>query len=1080
MLLMVLGISIAGNLLFPLSLVLAFASMSFEQRIAVLASTLAALLSVGGGFVLLYVGRRRLGTWFFLVAQWLIIVLSSIPFGLGGGWTAAVPMMIVLAGFLLTWRGTLALAALFVLGMFGIGVLQVYNIPPTPPATGDEIILHLGLVVGSTLVTGSVVSVLSGQIAGLVEESLRWIRRMHAVFSVGRSMSTITDFREMLLAVVEQVQEGFDFYHAQIFLIQEDGSDLALQASTAPDVEQLLRTLDRPTVGEESVIGRAALGRAVVVNDIADNELFRPQKHLPDTKAQAALPMMTGGRVIGVLDVTSVSPNAFANESVRALQALANQIAVAIQTTSEAAPEAAVLEALDPVFRASREIMTASDAGGIIDTLRERVLGGFDHISLVQFRDALDGVMLEEVGGWDCDGASPGSETPVALCRAADEEALIISDVFDLSEAWADYQPFLRDRLALGSVGIFPLRGRARPIGYLLVGKRQPHVFSEREHRTLLSLSGQIALLLENRLLQQEFQERAGRLNRLNAFIEAASAISSMESLYDVMAAHVAGIMNYCYLSLALLEPDQETLRVIQMRSPDGRPGIVETLSPQDTASGRALEGRQIVVAGDVMDLADGDMWLMAGVRALAVAPVLAGEKPLGTINLGRDEVDSFTPEEVSILEQVASQVGIAIKNIRTMEQIQLTMEDLATLLFASQHMLEAGSSEDILQALTQILSGKASVDRVIVLRGGPEDTYPPSFFEVATVWNRTEEYAQLGPEEGKRYTRENFPFIIHEEDPNETVFYENIEREPRLDEAARNSLREMGIRAIIRLPMTRGQRWYGEALLISCGGASLVQADTQLYQTIVDQAAFALESAGLVDRLSTSVVESRALYTTSYAVGVAQSVEDIVNVALSQLVTLNDAARGYLYLTDPDPALRSERVRLAAWWEGGGIHWPEADTYVVPESVPVLAEVTPTNEYDIFNDAANDETLGEAVRESFRARGVSSVAVIHLRAGVDWMGAVVLEGGEDHAFSDDTVELCRGIANLCGLALNLQLALRRSRGMATQEQILRLISDRIRSAPDVESVLRIAVNELGRVLNLEEGAARLKGGEHR
>jgi GAF domain-containing protein len=1077
-LLMVLGISVAGNLLFPLSLVLAARSMTPAQHVAVLASTLGALLNVAVGFVLLYMGHRRLAAWVFLLIQWAMVILLSIPFGLSGGWAAVVPMVIVMAGLVLSWQGTLALAALFVAGMVAAGLLQVYNIPPTPPATGDEIILHLGLAVGATLVTGSVVSVLSGQIARLMEESLSWIRRMHAVFAVGRSVSTITGLKEMLLAVIERIQEGFDFYHAQILLVKEDGHKLTIQASTAPDIQQLLREFDPPTVGEESVIGQAALGRAVVVNDVAASPLFRPEKHFPHTQSEAALPMMTGGRVLGVLDVMSASPNVFSSESVRALQALANQVAVAIQTTSEAAPESAVLEALDPILSASRDIMTAPDAEAIVEVLHGSVLAPFDHISLVQVRYRNPGeATLEELAVWDRDGAAPGSETPVELCEAADEEALILLDVFNLPEAWVPYQPFLRDHLALGSVGIFPLRGRARPVGYLLVGKRQPYVFSDREHRTLLALSVQIALLLENKLLQQEFEARSERVRRLNAFIETVSTTSSMTQLYHVLTTHIAGVIDYQYLSLALLEPDGPALRMVQLRSPDGHPGPLEAVSPPDAVIERALGERQAVIVGDVMDLPESDVWLMAGVRSLAAAPLVMEGVLLGALIVGREETNTFVPQEAALLERMALQVAIAIQNIRLLEQTQTSVEDIATLLFASQHMAGAGTPENVILALSEILANKDAVDRVVIFQGRPEDTYPPSFFEVAALWSRSEELGQPDMTVGDRIPRDDFPFLLGGQNPNEAILFAPIETDARLDEPARTALSRMAARAAFRLPIKREQHWFGEALLISCGGVSFSPTEMYYYQAIADQAALALESARLVDRLSASVVEATTLYSTSLSVSVARNIDEIVEVALSQFVTLNDAARGYLYLAHPDPARRREAVRLAAWWEGGQIHWPETESYVAPASVPVLGQVPLVDEYYVFNEAVDDEQLNEAVREAFRARGVGAAVILHLSAGPDWMGSVILESGEGQMFSENAIELCRGIADICGLALNLQTALHRSRRMATQEQTLRLISDRIRSAPDVESVLRIAVEELGQALNMKEGAARLKGG---
>jgi transcriptional regulator with GAF, ATPase, and Fis domain len=56
---------------------------------------------------------------------------------------------------------------------------------------------------------------------------------------------------------------------------------------------------------------------------------------LPDTQSEIALPLVVGDRVLGALDVQSMQAEAFDETSAAVLQAMADQIAVALNNAEQ-------------------------------------------------------------------------------------------------------------------------------------------------------------------------------------------------------------------------------------------------------------------------------------------------------------------------------------------------------------------------------------------------------------------------------------------------------------------------------------------------------------------------------------------------------------------------------------------------------------------------------------------------------------------------------------------------------------------------------------------------------------------------
>ena len=144
---------------------------------------------------------------------------------------------------------------------------------------------------------------------------------------VGRETSAILDVEELLRRAAEQTKRVIDYQILSILLYDEEQKVFRHRVDLKHGQSVQSRLRASPS---EGIVGAAAtLKEPVLVPDVTVDSRYIMVN--PETRSELAIPMMHQGKVIGVLDLESPTPNYFTRDHVQTLSILAANLAVSLE-----------------------------------------------------------------------------------------------------------------------------------------------------------------------------------------------------------------------------------------------------------------------------------------------------------------------------------------------------------------------------------------------------------------------------------------------------------------------------------------------------------------------------------------------------------------------------------------------------------------------------------------------------------------------------------------------------------------------------------------------------------------------------
>ncbi len=158
---------------------------------------------------------------------------------------------------------------------------------------------------------------------------------LQATSDVGNILLAGRNIDQALHQIALRISDRFGFYHVGIFILDERNEYAVLRAANSAGGQRMLERKHKLRVGQVGIVGYvAATGQPRIALDVGQDAVYFDNPDLPETRSEMALPIIINQQIIGVLDIQSREANAFTDEDIHVLQALANQIAIALENAN--------------------------------------------------------------------------------------------------------------------------------------------------------------------------------------------------------------------------------------------------------------------------------------------------------------------------------------------------------------------------------------------------------------------------------------------------------------------------------------------------------------------------------------------------------------------------------------------------------------------------------------------------------------------------------------------------------------------------------------------------------------------------
>ena len=306
-----------------------------------------------------------------VTSAWLALtVQAGITDGIRDTAFLAYFVVILVANLLLGWRAGAVFFGMSVLAGWAFAYAEQRGMIVSEVASAYNLALDITVIFGLSAVTLALTTAslskalqrarasehslaqsnreLQALSASLEQQVAARTRRLGMVAVMTERLNAILNVDELLDEMVNQLKDKFNYYHVQIYLMDQEQERLVLQAGTGPaGAEMKARGHNISMQAATNLVVRAArTGKPVRIDNVQESPDWLPNLFLPDTYAEIAIPIILDEKVVGVLDIQQDKIAGFDEGDANLLRSLANQVSVAIRNAHVFAEVEAALNEL--------------------------------------------------------------------------------------------------------------------------------------------------------------------------------------------------------------------------------------------------------------------------------------------------------------------------------------------------------------------------------------------------------------------------------------------------------------------------------------------------------------------------------------------------------------------------------------------------------------------------------------------------------------------------------------------------------------------------------------------------------------
>jgi len=346
----------------------------------------------------------------------------------------------------------------------------------------------------------------------------RRTERLALIARVGQIITANLQLDELLQQAADAIHELLGYANVAIPLVEPEDPETLVLRTTGGSYREIIQREYRLPISS-GIMGAAARERRVqLVNDVASDPRHIPTPGAVGIRAELAVPILLGDRVLGVLNVESGGH--FTEEDAASLQIIADQLAVAIENARLFASTQRTLEETQLLYETSHLISTAMGIDDVVAAYLEQVAVRGRYactVALYEFNEegARQAVIVH--GRWTptegiCREEIRLPYTLDALDPLLDAgQTVLIRDVHTDPRVSGELRAIQR-RSGRPALAMIPLIARSVRIGLVVLSDSKVHDWHEAELRPYQVTAAQLGIAIDSRRQQQLLFERGRQI----------------------------------------------------------------------------------------------------------------------------------------------------------------------------------------------------------------------------------------------------------------------------------------------------------------------------------------------------------------------------------------------------------------------------------------------------------------------------------------------------------------------------------------------------------------------------------------
>lgn len=431
-------------------------------------------------------------------------------------------------------------------------------------------------------------------------------------------------------------------------------------------------------------------------------------------------PIMAGGVLLGILMVDSEKADAFNERQEWLVSSLAAHAGVAVQNAQLYQQTQQQLAELSTLYQASATMTANLDQDFVLQSVASEMVRALDADSCTIFvldeesRRLRSVAHISRASQEENDHTMPG----IGLKKVEKLETLPpIRRVFESREIVslradktlsADEAQLLQAS-DLESLFLVPLVRRDKVLGLLALGQlNQPRSYSQSQYRLAHNLAGQAAVAIEHARL---FSQAKRRINELSTFHEIVLQLNTplkLNAVLDTITESALKLTDATNLHIYLYDAETKEFTEGSALWRDGRrtAAVKKPRAAGDGLTASVVQKGEPIVINDAashrfFQSPQAKAW---GIHAIAGFPLKHRDEVLGAFTATYLHPHTFMDEELLLLNLLAEQAVVAVKNAALFAESQRRLRDMSALVDMAKQVTGNLKLQSVLQTTVQIL----------------------------------------------------------------------------------------------------------------------------------------------------------------------------------------------------------------------------------------------------------------------------------------------------------------------------------------------------------------------------------------